>query len=66
MHCGGGGINRGRIEDAQSNQSFDHILCDSAFIAETGSKFTAELSRAAPESRVYVLQRHMQFANPAG
>jgi len=46
----------------QSNQSFDHILCDSAFIAETGSKFTAELSRAAPESRVYVLQRNAQFA----
>ena len=50
----------------QSNQIFDQILCDSAFIAETGSKFTAELSRAAPESRVYVLQRHMQLANPAG
>ena len=50
----------------ESNQSFDHILCDFSFIAETGSKFTAELSRAAPESRVYVLQRHMQFANPAG
>jgi PleD family two-component response regulator len=46
----------------QSNQNFDHILCDSAFIAETGSKFTAELSRAAPESRVYVLKRHLQFA----
>ena len=46
----------------QSNQSFDHILCDSEFIAETGSKFTAELSRAAPESHVYVLQRHLQFA----
>jgi len=45
----------------RSNPSFDHILCDSAFIAETGSKFTAELSRAAPESRVYVLQRHLQF-----
>ena len=49
----------------QSNQSFDHILCDSTFIAETGWKFTAELSRAAPESRVYVLQRHPQFADPA-
>jgi len=41
----------------QSNQSFDHILCDSAFITGAGSKLTAELSRAAPESRVYVLQR---------
>jgi hypothetical protein len=41
----------------QSNQSFDHIVCDSAFLAETGWKFTAELSRAAPESRVYVLER---------
>jgi PleD family two-component response regulator len=39
----------------QSNQHFDHILCDSAFITE--SKLTAELTRAAPESRVYVLQR---------
>jgi CheY-like chemotaxis protein len=41
----------------QSNQSFDHILCDSAFITESGWKLTAELKRAAPESRVYVLQR---------
>ena len=41
----------------QSSQNFDHILCDSAFISETGWKFTDELSRAAPESRVYVLQR---------
>ena len=41
----------------QSNQSFDHVLCDSAFITDAGWKFTAELSRAAPESRVYVLQR---------
>jgi PleD family two-component response regulator len=41
----------------QSSQNFDHILCDSAFITETGWKFTDELSRAAPESRVYVLQR---------
>jgi PleD family two-component response regulator len=41
----------------QSDQNFDHILCDSAFISEAGWKFTAELSRAAPESRVYVLQR---------
>ena len=41
----------------QSNQSFDHILCDSAFITESGWKLTAELTRAAPESRVYVLQR---------
>ena len=41
----------------QSNQTFDHVLCDSAFMTEAGWKFTAELSRAAPESRVYVLQR---------
>jgi PleD family two-component response regulator len=41
----------------QSDQSFDHVLCDSAFITEAGWQFTAELSRAAPESRVYVLQR---------
>ncbi len=41
----------------RSNQSFDHILCDSAFITESGWKLTAELTRAAPESRVYVLQR---------
>jgi PleD family two-component response regulator len=54
------------LQMLKSNQSFDHILCDFSFIAETGPKFTAELSRAAPESRVYVLRRHMQFANPAG
>jgi hypothetical protein len=41
----------------QSNQTFDHIVCDSTFLSETGWKFTAELSRAAPESRVYVLER---------
>ncbi len=42
----------------QSTQTFDHILCDSAFISETdGWNFTDELSRAARESRVYVLQR---------
>jgi PleD family two-component response regulator len=41
----------------QSNVGFDHIVCDSAFLAETGSKFTAELSRAAPASHVYVLSR---------
>ena len=41
----------------QSNPDFDHIVCDSAFLAETGWKFTAELSRAAPNSRVYVLHR---------
>ena len=41
----------------QSNQNFDHILCDSAFITESGWNLTAEISRAAPESRVYVLQR---------
>ena len=41
----------------QSNQSFDHIICDSTLLAEAGGKFTAELSRAAPETRVYVLER---------
>jgi PleD family two-component response regulator len=52
----------------QSNQNFDHILCDSSFISETGWKFTDELSRAAPESRVYVLQRpgiSERMADPA-
>ena len=52
----------------QSNQDFDHILCDSSFISETGWKFTDELSRAAPESRVYVLQRpgiSERIADPA-
>jgi hypothetical protein len=38
----------------QSNDHFDHIVCDSAFLSDTG--FTAELSRAASASRVYVLQ----------
>ena len=41
----------------QSDQSFDHIVCDSTFLAESGGKFTIELSRAAPETRVYVLDR---------
>jgi PleD family two-component response regulator len=41
----------------QSNSEFDHIVCDSSFLAESGWKFTTELSRAAPESRVYVLHR---------
>ena len=41
----------------KSNQNFDHILCDSAFMTDSGWKLTAELTRAAPESRVYVLQR---------
>jgi PleD family two-component response regulator len=41
----------------QSDRDFDHIVCDSIFLAETGWKFTAELSRAAPHSRVYVLHR---------
>lgn len=52
----------------QSNATFDHIVCDSAFMAETGSRFTAELSRAAPASRVYVLHRpRMPYraSNPA-
>lgn len=41
----------------QSNPDFDHIVCDAAFLAESGWKFAAELSRAAPDSRVYVLHR---------
>jgi hypothetical protein len=41
----------------QSSQSFDHIVCDSTLLAESGGRFTAELSRAAPETRVYVLER---------
>jgi PleD family two-component response regulator len=41
----------------QSGDPFDHIVCDSTFLTETGWKFTAELSRAAPASRVYVLHR---------
>jgi len=50
----------------QSNASFDHIVCDSAFLAETGWKFTAELSRAAPSSRVYILHRHSSTGGPQG
>jgi PleD family two-component response regulator len=42
----------------QESQNFDYIVCDSTFLAETGWKFTSELSRAAPDSRVYVLHRH--------
>jgi PleD family two-component response regulator len=52
----------------QSNAIFDHIVCDSTFLAETGWKFTAELSRAAPAARIYVLQRPRaldRVANPA-
>jgi PleD family two-component response regulator len=41
----------------QSNQSFDHIVCDSTLLAESGGMFTTELSRAAPETRVYVIER---------
>ena len=41
----------------QANSDYDHIVCDSSFLAESGWKFTTELSRAAPESRVYVLHR---------
>ena len=41
----------------QSNDSFDHIVCDSSFLAETDWKFTSELSRAAPNSRVYVVHQ---------
>ena len=42
----------------QSSADFDHIVCDSEILAEAGWGFTAELSRAARTSRVYVLQRH--------
>ncbi len=45
------------LELLHSGQNFDHILCDSTFISENGWKFTDELSRAAPEYSVYVLQR---------
>jgi PleD family two-component response regulator len=45
----------------QSKERFDYIVCDSAFFAEAGWTFTAELSRAAPESRVYLLQRPRLF-----
>ena len=41
----------------ETAEDFDHIVCDSAILAETGWQFTAELSRAAPASRVYVLHR---------
>jgi PleD family two-component response regulator len=41
----------------QSDQSFDHIVCDSTLLAESGGKFTTELSHTAPETRVYVLER---------
>jgi hypothetical protein len=40
-----------------SSDSFDHIVCDSSFLAETDWKFTAELSRAAPNSRVYLVHQ---------
>jgi hypothetical protein len=38
-----------------SNDSFDHIVCDSSFLAGSDWKFTAELSRVAPNSRVYLV-----------
>jgi hypothetical protein len=41
----------------QSSPSFDHIVCDSTLLAGSGGKFTTELSRTAPETRVYVLER---------
>jgi PleD family two-component response regulator len=40
-----------------SRDDFDHIVCDSSFLAEADWKFTAELSRAAPNSRVYVVHQ---------
>ena len=49
----------------QSNTAFDHIVCDSEFLAEAGWKFTAELSRAAPASRIYVLHRHARAPDHA-
>ena len=49
----------------QSDTAFDHIVCDSTFLAETGWKFTAELSRAAPASRLYVIHRHAGEADHA-
>ena len=57
MHCGDSGITDEGLSLLQSDQSFDHIVCDSTFLAESGGKFTIELSRAAPETRVYVLER---------
>jgi len=49
----------------QSSGDFDHIVCDSEILAEAGWSFTAQLSRAAPASRVYVLHRHQsQSVNP--
>ena len=50
----------------QSNASFDHIVCDSAILAEPGWKFTAELSRGAPASRVYILHRNSATGGPSG
>ncbi len=38
----------------ESGADFDHIVCDSAILAESGWNFTAELSQAAPASRIYV------------
>ena len=40
-----------------AHDDFDHIVCDSSFLADTDWKFTAELSRAAPNSRVYVVHQ---------
>jgi len=48
----------------QSNDNFDHIVCDSAFLAEAGSEFAAELSRAAGASRVYVLLARSRTTAP--
>ena len=47
------------------NENFDDVVCDSAFLVETGWQFTAELSRSAPASRVYVLHRHPRDPNRA-
>jgi CheY-like chemotaxis protein len=40
-----------------SYDDFDHIVCDSSLLAESDWKFTAELSRAAPNSRVYLIHQ---------
>ncbi len=50
----------------QSNPSFDHIVCDSTFLAEPGRKFTAELARSAPASRVYILHRNNATSGSSG
>ena len=50
MRSGGAESSADGLRLLRSNASFDHIVCDSAFLAESGWKFTAEISRAAPSS----------------